>query len=37
MSPERMPVQLIEPAAGRLVWLVDRAAAAALDPVELAT
>ncbi len=33
-KPERLPVQLVVPEAGRLVWLVDRAAAAELpaDP-----
>jgi 6-phosphogluconolactonase len=31
-EPERLPVQLVVPEAGRLVWLVDRAAAAALSP-----
>ncbi len=31
-EPERLPVQLIVPEAGRLVWLVDRAAAARLPP-----
>jgi 6-phosphogluconolactonase len=33
-EPERLPVQLVAPEAGRLVWLVDRAAAAELpaDP-----
>ena len=36
-DPERMPVQLIQPDGGRLVWLIDRAAAGALDPVESAT
>lgn len=29
-DPERLPVQLVVPEAGRLVWLVDRAAAAKL-------
>ena len=29
-EPERLPAQLIRPEAGRLVWLVDRAAAARL-------
>lgn len=29
-DPERLPVQLLAPDAGRLVWLVDRAAAACL-------
>ena len=29
-DPERLPSQLIRPAAGRLVWLVDRAAASQL-------
>ena len=29
-EPERYPVQLVEPEAGRLVWLVDEAAASAL-------
>jgi 6-phosphogluconolactonase len=29
-EPERLPVQLVAPEAGRLVWLVDRAAAAEL-------
>ena len=32
-DPERLPVQLVQPEAGRLVWLVDRAAAGALDMV----
>ena len=31
-EPERLPVQLIVPEAGRLVWLVDRAAASELPP-----
>jgi 6-phosphogluconolactonase len=31
-DPERLPVQLVVPEAGRLVWLVDRAAAAQLNP-----
>ena len=31
-EPERLPVQLVAPEAGRLVWLVDRAAAAELSP-----
>ena len=31
-EPERLPVQLVAPEAGRLVWLVDRAAAAELGP-----
>ncbi|HUP34770.1 MAG TPA: 6-phosphogluconolactonase [Candidatus Limnocylindria bacterium] len=31
-EPERLPVQLVAPEAGRLVWLVDRAAAAQLSP-----
>lgn len=30
MDPERLPAQLIRPAAGRVVWLVDRAAASRL-------
>ncbi len=30
-DPERLPVQLVVPEAGRLVWLVDRAAAASLS------
>ena len=30
-EPERLPVQLVVPEAGRLVWLVDRAAAASLS------
>jgi 6-phosphogluconolactonase len=29
-DPERLPAQLIRPAAGRLIWLVDRAAAGML-------
>ena len=29
-EPERLPVQLVAPAAGRLVWMLDRAAAAEL-------
>ena len=29
-DPERLPAQLIRPAAGRLIWLVDRAAASML-------
>lgn len=29
-APERLPAQLIRPTAGRLVWLVDRAAASRL-------
>ncbi|MBI4608668.1 MAG: 6-phosphogluconolactonase [Candidatus Rokubacteria bacterium] len=33
-DPERLPSQLIRPEAGRLVWLVDRAAAAELGTVE---
>ncbi|MEX2224611.1 MAG: 6-phosphogluconolactonase [Candidatus Rokuibacteriota bacterium] len=31
-EPERLPVQLVVPEAGRLAWLVDRAAAAELGP-----
>lgn len=31
-EPERLPVQLVAPEAGRLVWLVDHAAAAELPP-----
>lgn len=31
-EPERLPIQLVAPEAGRLVWLIDRAAAAALPP-----
>ena len=31
-EPERLPVQLVAPEAGRLVWLVDRAAAAQRSP-----
>jgi 6-phosphogluconolactonase len=31
-EPERLPVQLVAPEAGRLIWLVDRAAAAKLSP-----
>ena len=31
-EPERLPVQLVAPEAGRLVWLVDRAAASGLPP-----
>lgn len=30
-DPERLPVQLVAPAAGRLVWLVDEAALAGLE------
>jgi 6-phosphogluconolactonase len=30
-DPERLPAQLIRPEAGRLIWLVDRAAAAKLQ------
>jgi 6-phosphogluconolactonase len=29
-DPERLPAQLIQPVAGRLVWLVDQAAASRL-------
>jgi len=29
-DPERLPVQLVAPESGRLVWLVDQAAAAKL-------
>jgi 6-phosphogluconolactonase len=29
-EPERLPVQAVVPESGRLVWLVDRAAAAQL-------
>ena len=29
-DPERLPAQLIRPTAGRLIWLVDRAAASRL-------
>jgi 6-phosphogluconolactonase len=35
-EPERLPAQLIKPGAGRLVWLVDQAAAAQLSPSTLA-
>lgn len=35
-EPERLPAQLIKPGAGRLVWLVDEAAAAELSPSTLA-
>lgn len=35
-EPERLPVQLVAPEAGRLIWLVDRAAAAKLSPDRLA-
>ncbi len=31
--PERFPAQLIHPTSGRLLWLVDRAAARLLEPV----
>lgn len=31
-EPERLPVQLVAPEAGRLIWLVDRAAAGELSP-----
>jgi 6-phosphogluconolactonase len=31
-EPERLPVQLVAPEAGRLVWLIDRAAASELPP-----
>lgn len=31
-DPGRLPAQLLEPEAGRLVWLLDRAASAALSP-----
>jgi 6-phosphogluconolactonase len=31
-DPERLPAQLLLPGAGRLAWLVDRAAAADLSP-----
>lgn len=34
-DPERLPVQLIRPGAGRLVWLVDRAAASELRAADL--
>jgi len=30
-DPERLPVQLVAPESGRLVWLVDQAAAAKLQ------
>jgi 6-phosphogluconolactonase len=30
-EPERLPAQLIRPERGRLVWLVDRAAAGQLS------
>ena len=30
-DPDRLPSQLIQPAAGKLVWYVDRAAAARLS------
>lgn len=33
-DPERLPAQLIQPEAGRLVWLVDEAAAAELGAAE---
>ncbi|HEY7118281.1 MAG TPA: 6-phosphogluconolactonase [Tepidisphaeraceae bacterium] len=29
-DPERLPIQLIQPAPGRLIWLIDQAAAAQL-------
>ena len=31
-QPDRLPAQLIRPASGRLLWLVDRAAARLLVP-----
>jgi 6-phosphogluconolactonase len=31
-EPERLPVQIVAPEAGRLVWLLDRAAAAEVPP-----
>lgn len=36
LDPDRLPSQLIRPAAGRLVWLVDRAAASQLAGVRRA-
>src|SRR5262249_17458022 len=32
-APERIPVQLLEPRDGRMSWLVDEAAASALDRI----
>lgn len=31
-EPERLPAQLIRPDRGRLIWIVDRAAASLLPP-----
>jgi 6-phosphogluconolactonase len=31
-EPERRPIQLVAPENGRMVWLVDEAAASALGP-----
>jgi 6-phosphogluconolactonase len=34
-EPEQLPAQLIRPAHGRLLWLVDRAAASLLQPGQI--
>lgn len=31
-EPEQLPAQMIQPTGGRLVWMLDRAAASRLDP-----
>jgi 6-phosphogluconolactonase len=31
-DPERLPIQLIQPASGKMTWLLDEAAASALSP-----
>ena len=35
-EPERMPVQLIKPENGRMIWLVDEAAASDLETAVIA-